>query len=178
MKIAVQEYTGEPITLTESDIKVTVKGQTLTPDQYRIVPSSYKNNMKKGTASVTIEGRGDYGGTKIVKFKIKAKGFSWWEKLSKNNMFYIGSAAICGAPFYAQGRIRKSAALLYAHEGENAYVNQYAKELTEKEGHNYVKGQNQEYNDELIQKGIQAATDLGMYVIIDWYMLNYNPNEY
>ncbi|MDE6055187.1 MAG: glycoside hydrolase family 5 protein [Lachnospiraceae bacterium] len=66
---------------------------------------------------------------------------------------------------------------VYAHEGENAYVNQYAKELTETEGHDYIEGQNQKYNDKLIQEGVQAATDLGMYVIIDWHVLNYNPNE-
>ena len=40
-----------------------------------------------------------------------------------------------------------------------------------------MEGQNQEYNDKLIQEGVQSATDLGMYVIIDWYVLNYNPNE-
>lgn len=66
---------------------------------------------------------------------------------------------------------------VYAHEGENAYVNRYAKELTEKEGHTYVEGQNQEYNDKLIQEGVQSATDLGLYAIIDWHVLNYNPNE-
>ena len=66
---------------------------------------------------------------------------------------------------------------VYAHEGENAYVNQYAKELTEKEEHAYVECQNQEYNDKLIQEGVQSATNLGMYVIIDWHVLNYNPNE-
>jgi len=32
-------------------------------------------------------------------------------------------------------------------------------------------------DDELIQKGVEAATKLGMYVIIDWHVLNYNPNE-
>lgn len=32
-------------------------------------------------------------------------------------------------------------------------------------------------DDALIQKGVQAATELGMYVIIDWHVLNYNPNE-
>ena len=66
---------------------------------------------------------------------------------------------------------------VYAHEGANAYVDRYAKEETEKEGHTYVEGQNQEYNDKLIQEGVQAAADLGMYVIIDWHVLNYNPNE-
>ena len=29
----------------------------------------------------------------------------------------------------------------------------------------------------MIQKGVEAATKLGMYVIIDWHVLNYNPNE-
>ena len=27
-------------------------------------------------------------------------------------------------------------------------------------------------NDKLIQEGIQSAADLGMYVIIDWHVLN------
>ena len=66
---------------------------------------------------------------------------------------------------------------VYAHEGDNAYVNQYAKEWTEREGNYYVEGQNQEYNDKLIQEGVQSAADLGMYVIIDWHVLDYNPNE-
>lgn len=30
--------------------------------------------------------------------------------------------------------------------------------------------------DKTIEQGVQAATDLGMYVIIDWHVLNYNPN--
>lgn len=29
----------------------------------------------------------------------------------------------------------------------------------------------------LIDKGVKAATELGMYVIIDWHVLNFNPNE-
>ncbi len=33
------------------------------------------------------------------------------------------------------------------------------------------------YNDEIIQKGVEAAAELGMYVIIDWHVLNYNPNN-
>ncbi len=73
-----QEYTGKAITLDESQITVKMKGQTLDQDQYRIVQGSYRNNVKKGTASVTIRGVDNYGGTKTVKFSIKAKGFLWW----------------------------------------------------------------------------------------------------
>ena len=46
---------------------------------YEIVEGSYKNNLKKGTASVTIRGTGNYGGTKVVKFTIKSKTFKWWK---------------------------------------------------------------------------------------------------
>lgn len=37
---------------------------------YTIVEGSYRNNIKKGTASVVVKGLGDYGGEKTLKFKI------------------------------------------------------------------------------------------------------------
>lgn len=74
--IKAQTYTGRPINLIEEDIKITVKGQTLTSSDYEIV--SYSNNINKGTAKVTIRGTGNYGGLKTQSFKIKSKGFIWW----------------------------------------------------------------------------------------------------
>ena len=38
----------------------------------------YTDNTQKGTAKVTIRGKGNYGGLKTQSFKIKAKGFKWW----------------------------------------------------------------------------------------------------
>lgn len=73
-------YTGKAIILEETQITVTMKGTALTPEQYQIIPGSYRNNVKKGSASVTIRGLGNYGGTKTVKFTIRAKGFLWWWK--------------------------------------------------------------------------------------------------
>lgn len=73
-----QIYTGNPVTLDESQITVKIKGTQLKTDQYQIVAGSYQNNIKKGTASVTIKGLDNYGGTKTVKYKIAAKGFLWW----------------------------------------------------------------------------------------------------
>ena len=73
-----QTYTGQPVTLEKSRLTVKVKGRQLDVSQYEIVPGSYKNNVKKGTASVTIRGVDNYGGTKTVKFTIRAKGFLWW----------------------------------------------------------------------------------------------------
>lgn len=74
--IPVQTYTGRRVTPGKDEITVKVKGKKVDSSQYEIV--SYQNNVKKGTASVTIRGVENYGGTKTVKFKIRAKGFLWW----------------------------------------------------------------------------------------------------
>ena len=43
----------------------------------------------------------------------------------------------------------------------------------------YLSGGNQEAQKEAIDKGVQAATELGMYVIIDWHILSDgNPNTH
>lgn len=67
-KIANKAYTGKAITPA-----VTVKdgGKKLTEGTDYTV--SYKNNTKIGTATATITGKGDYSGTKTVKFKIVPK---------------------------------------------------------------------------------------------------------
>jgi hypothetical protein len=73
-----QIYTGKEIELTEEDITVTMKGYTLSPDEFEIVDGSYKNHVKKGTASVTIKATSEnYGGTKSVSFKIVSKSIFW-----------------------------------------------------------------------------------------------------
>lgn len=42
----------------------------------------------------------------------------------------------------------------------------------------YCAGGNQQQLKQLIFKGIDAATELGMYVIVDWHVLNFNPNQH
>lgn len=59
-------------------LTVKLKGKQLDESQYEIVPGSYKNNVEKGTASVTIRGVDNYGGTKTVTFTIRAKELLWW----------------------------------------------------------------------------------------------------
>lgn len=75
-----QEYTGEEIALSSSDIHVYAnstdaknKRNELGNSCYEIV--EYKNNIKAGTAKVTLRGRGDYGGTKTYSFKIQQKAY-------------------------------------------------------------------------------------------------------
>lgn len=78
VKIDNKQYTGQEIILEKSEIKVTIKGYTLKPEEFEVIEGSYKNNLKKGTASVTIKGTGNnYGGTKTVNFKIISKNIFW-----------------------------------------------------------------------------------------------------
>ncbi len=77
--IPAQIYTGNAIILDKSDPKqivVKVKGKVVDPSQFEIV--NYQNNVAKGTATVTIKGKDNYGGMKKVTFKIKAKSILWW----------------------------------------------------------------------------------------------------
>lgn len=74
-------YTGEAIMLSKDDLEIKIgKNVYLTTDDFDIKESSYVNNINKGTAKVTIVGKGDYAGTKTISFTIKQKAFMWWWK--------------------------------------------------------------------------------------------------
>ena len=51
-----------------SDKKALVYGK-----DFEVVPGSYVGNTASGTAKVTIRGLGDYGGKKVVSFRILKK---------------------------------------------------------------------------------------------------------
>lgn len=76
-----QTYTGEEIKLEKSDIHVyaTAADQKAKKELegkdscFEIMGSTYKNNIKTGTAKVTLHGIGEYGGTKTYSFKIQKK---------------------------------------------------------------------------------------------------------
>lgn len=77
--VPAQKYNGEPVTITDKTIIKVMVGKTkLNPEDFEIVDGSFKNNTKAGTASFTIKGVGNYGGTKKATFTIKEKGFDWW----------------------------------------------------------------------------------------------------
>lgn len=73
-------YAGEPVTLAQSDLEVKLGTTVLDASDYEIVSCSYVNNEKKGTAKVTLRGRGAYAGTKTVSYRIQARAMKWWEK--------------------------------------------------------------------------------------------------
>ena len=82
ISIEPQTYTGKVVTLDKNSITVKIGSETLiSGTDYEIVKNSYTNNVKKGTASVTIVGKGNYGGKKTVKFKITARKLSWFWRL-------------------------------------------------------------------------------------------------
>ncbi|MBE5864790.1 MAG: hypothetical protein E7292_01085 [Lachnospiraceae bacterium] len=68
-----QEYTGKEIQPGKSQIKVVVGDTTLAPTDYEIV--GYSKNISTGTATITLRGAGDYGGTVTAKFKIYQQNF-------------------------------------------------------------------------------------------------------
>ena len=78
-----QVYTGKEITITSDDISTIKVGDTKLKEgkHYVILQDSYVNNINKGTASVTIKGIGNYGGTKTVTFKITGRTMAWWWNL-------------------------------------------------------------------------------------------------
>ena len=68
-----QEYTGRPVTISSEDI-VWKSGKNPVEDVTFVFDwNSYEKNVNKGTASVTVHGTGEYGGTKKLSFKIDTK---------------------------------------------------------------------------------------------------------
>ena len=66
-------YNGDSVTVSPEDFVVKIGKETLSTDAYQILPDTYLNNDRKGTAQVTIQGVGSYGGTKTIRFKINAR---------------------------------------------------------------------------------------------------------
>ncbi|MDE7183977.1 MAG: type I pullulanase, partial [Lachnospiraceae bacterium] len=74
VNVADQRYTGKAVKPDQSAVTtITLNGKALEPNEYEII--GWSNNIKKGTAKMTIHGLGEYGGTKTVRFKIIAKTF-------------------------------------------------------------------------------------------------------
>ncbi len=62
-------YTGEAVTLKNEWLTVKAKNTVLPSNCFTL---SYMNNVKKGTATVIVQGKNGYSGIKTMTFKIKA----------------------------------------------------------------------------------------------------------
>ena len=79
--VAVEGVPDEPVTLSVDvndpaggELAVRV-GDTWLRIGTDYVITGYRNNTKKGTARVTLQGIGQYSGTKTAGFRIRAKSF-------------------------------------------------------------------------------------------------------
>lgn len=79
VKVAPQQYTGAEVKPGKETITIEMKenGRWVEKDASIFEIIGYSNNIKKGTAKVTIHGIGEYGGSKTVSFKINAKPMIW-----------------------------------------------------------------------------------------------------
>lgn len=72
ISICDQDYTGKEIRLCEKDIVVKDGETILRPSvDYKIMPDSYRNNLKRGEASVNIRLYNDYSGFYKATYIIK-----------------------------------------------------------------------------------------------------------
>ena len=85
--IAAQTYTGSQL-----KPKPTVKDGTKTLKSGTDYTVAYKNNVSKGTATVTIKGKGNYSGTKSATFKINAASVAKATVSKIANQRYDGTA--------------------------------------------------------------------------------------
>lgn len=87
--VAAQGYTGKAI---EPDVTVTWKGNTLVEGKDYTV--EYKNNINKGVANITINGIGNFSGTKTISFAISASNMSGLKFADIKNQPWTGKAIV------------------------------------------------------------------------------------
>nr|MCR5222831.1 hypothetical protein [Lachnospiraceae bacterium] len=61
------------VTISKADLTVRYAGVVVPDEDYEIIPGSYRKNTKAGIAYVYIRGKNDYGGTKRISYRIRAK---------------------------------------------------------------------------------------------------------
>ena len=86
-KISDKTYTGTAI-----KPGVVVKDGTRTLKSGTDYTISYKNNIKVGTATITITGKGNYTGKKVITFNIKARDINGLKVTGIKNKSYTGKA--------------------------------------------------------------------------------------
>ncbi|MGN1314887.1 MAG: hypothetical protein ACI4VG_07750, partial [Lachnospiraceae bacterium] len=89
IKVKDQEYTGKEVLIVQKDLATALlkNGKEIKnlylenvgeSQKQNIQVVSYEKNINKGTAKVTFEGIGEYGGTKTVTFKIGQRSITQW----------------------------------------------------------------------------------------------------
>ena len=85
--ISDQTYTGsaiQPVVTVKDGSKTLISGTDYT--------TSYSNNINKGTATITITGKGNYTGTKTINFSINGRSISSASSSNISSQTYTGKA--------------------------------------------------------------------------------------
>lgn len=85
VKINPQVFTGREVELSKEDIIITLNKMPLKKTDYTIL--RYEKNQNKGTATVYLRGKGNYGGVKKATFKINAKSMHYNILYDANNAY-------------------------------------------------------------------------------------------
>ena len=81
--VPAQYFTGQEVRPSADQITVKIGSTVLEPGRdYEV--TAYSNNTAKGSASLTVEGRGDYGNSKTVKFTIGQRSMGIVIKFNPN----------------------------------------------------------------------------------------------
>jgi len=112
------------------------------------------------------------GGTPVAQHgKLSVKGPDLVDK--NGQKFQLYGASTHGIAWYPQYINFDS--FKTQRENWNTNVIRIAMYTAEKDG--YCSGGNRDYLKGLVKNGVDYATQLGMYVIIDWHVLNDNPGD-
>ena len=65
----IYRYTGEPVKLSEN-FRLLYSGSEISQDNYEILDDTYKNNIQAGKATVKIQGKNEFYGTRTITFTI------------------------------------------------------------------------------------------------------------
>ncbi len=169
---------GTPVEYTINDARIIGKGaanQILTniklKDEYKLTGGvkhvSYENTPVGKHGKLSVQNVDGYSAPVVVDKNGKpyqlrgasSHGLSWFPE-------YVNEDAYRSLrDEWGMNMVRIA---IYPREGEYGYI-------SDKLGPS--KDNAAEYNDELIMKGVEAAKKLGMYVMIDWHVLDYNPNR-
>lgn len=164
---------------TESKNNVTDTGEGSEPDSKNNVTGTAESNKPESDSNYSVTGAVKnitYDNTPVGKHgALSVENISQYKAPTivdkNNNPVQLRAVSTHGVQWFPQ-YINQSAIQSLRDEWG---MNTIRLAVYPREG-GYLQG-NQKSMDDKIEEGVKAAKELGMYVIIDWHVLAYNPNE-
>lgn len=152
VSIPSQAYTGEPITLEKDQLSIKYNNQTVSENQFEIV--GYENNIKLGTAKVIIQGLGEFGGRKMISFKIVKKRMFLEQinvpnvkiSLNQNEIRQLVGTTFQLKAFFAPETVENQIVEWKSDNTEIASVDEFGQVLLKKAGTTTIIAYSKQYN--------------------------------